>query len=206
MSDYAAVRAAYLQGGRANSLPKLAAKFRIPLSTLEKRAAAEKWKAARQETGRIAAGQTAEIVARSLAEEAAAWVLESLRVARELRAEVFDARRGVQVKVMNGPAGPVRLELPLLNDAADLRAYVAALAAVDKLGRTTLGLDVQRVEVAAGAPAVEVGAAVADARLAAIVARADARDRLADRLVTFRGEDTDDEARAILASIVEATA
>lgn len=102
MSDYAAVRAAYLQGGRANSLPKLAAKFRIPLSTL--------------------------------------------------------------------------------------------------------GLDVQRVEVAAGAPAVEVGAAVADARLAAIVARADARDRLADRLVTFRGEDTDDEARAILASIVEATA
>lgn len=45
--------------------------------------------------------------------------------------------------------------------------------------------------MAAGAPAVEAS---------------DARQRLADRLVTFRGEDPDGEARAILASIVEATA
>jgi hypothetical protein len=172
--DWAKIKAEYLKGGIGYR--KLAKNHGVNISTLEKRAKRESWtETLRQTCGEVAAELPHRIAAEIL-DESAAWIAESLRMARQLRAETWARRSGSQAKIVSTPAGPIRMDLPLINEAKDLRAYVAALLDVDKLGRTALGIEATKVELTGkdGGPLeVEVS---------------DARQRLADRLRGARQE------------------
>jgi transposase-like protein len=172
--NWTKIKAEYLKGGV--SYRQLAEKHGVSARTIERRASSESWAAAcREVVGSVSAELPARIAGEIL-DESAAWVAESLRMARQLRAEVWAKRSGSQTKIVASPAGPIRMDLPLVNEAKDLRAYVAALLDVDKLGRVALGIDATKLEVSGpdGGPLeVEVS---------------DARQRLADRLRGARQE------------------
>ena len=165
------IKAEYLKGGV--SYRQLAEKHGVSARTIERRASSESWAAAcREVVGSVSAELPARIAGEIL-DESAAWVAESLRMARQLRAETWAKRSGTQTKIVASPAGPIRMDLPLVNEAKDLRAYVAALLDVDKLGRVALGIESTKVELTGkdGGP-LEVEVSDAKRRLAERLARA----------------------------------
>jgi transposase-like protein len=166
--NWVKIKAEYLKGGIGYR--QLAEKYGVPKGTLERRAAKESWPAQRGQIADDVRTELPAVIAAEILDESAAWVAESLRMARQLRTEMWARRSGVQTRITATPGGPIRMDLPILNEAKDLRAYVAALLDVDKLGRTALGIESTKVELTGrdGGPLeVEVS---------------DARQRLADRL------------------------
>ncbi len=137
--NWARIRAEYLKGGV--SYRQLAERYKVNLSTLEKRARREAWADdLRQTCGEVAAELPSRVAAVVL-DEAEAWTRRSLEIAATLREEFFRQRTGTQIKIAGGPGGPERLSLPYLNEPKDGRAFIAALAEIDKMARLALRLD-----------------------------------------------------------------
>jgi len=137
--NWAAIKAEYLKGG--TSYRKLADKHGVARRTLEDRAKSEDWAGQRgQVRGKVVAEMPAK-VAEVVLNEAAAWVAETLTIAKELRQELKDSIKGEQIRIASTPLGPKLINLPTLNTAQDIKALASALADIDKTARQALGLD-----------------------------------------------------------------
>lgn len=137
--NWARIKAEYLKGGV--TYRQLAEKYGVPNDTLEKRAKRESWSEGRRKTGGKLAAELPGRVAAVVLDEAEAWTRRSLEIAATLREEFFRQRTGTQLKIAGGPGGPERLALPYLNEPKDGRAFIAALAEIDKMARLALRLD-----------------------------------------------------------------
>lgn len=159
--NWARIRAEYLKGGV--SYRQLADRYKVNLSTLEKRAKREAWADdLRQTCGEVAAELPARVAAVVL-DEAEAWTRRTLEMAATLREEFFRQRTGTQIKIAGGPGGPERLSLPYLNEPKDGRAFIAALADIDKMARLALRLDEKVTDAIPAEDYARLMADVADA-------------------------------------------
>lgn len=137
--NWARIKAEYLKGGIGYR--QLAEKHGVNLSTLGKRAKREAWADGLRQSCDEIATQLPGRVAAVVLDEAEAWTRRSLEIAATLREEFFRQRTGTQLKIAGGPGGPERLALPYLNEPKDGRAFIAALAEIDKMARLALRLD-----------------------------------------------------------------
>jgi hypothetical protein len=124
----------------------LSVEFRVSEDALSRLITKEGWRGLRTKTDEKIAEKLVENLSTETAAEAAVWVTESLRMARELRDELWLKRKAKQVKVMGSMDGPVKTELDFLNDPKDARAFAAAMTDVDKMGRLALRLDAKKDE------------------------------------------------------------
>lgn len=138
--DYEGAKAAYLRGGHENSIRNISSKFGIPQGTLSKRAAAEGWTKLRKETAEELGKILPSKVADAIATEAAEWTKESLRLARMARDLIGKRSTANQVIVGFGPDGPSKVQVDFLNAPRDVKDWITALTAADKMGRLALGL------------------------------------------------------------------
>jgi hypothetical protein len=138
--DFTLIKTAYLKGGRDNSIAKLASRFGISADALAKRASREKWKDQRQETVREVSRKLPGKIADIIVNEAAEWTRESLRMATVARKLIADKLGASQAIVGFGPEGPSSIEVAFLNAPRDVKDWINALAAADKMGRLALGL------------------------------------------------------------------
>lgn len=136
--DWKAVKALFVAGVEA---PELADRFGINLATLRSRITRGNWREERNEIAPTVQQECIQRAAEIVVEESGEWIRESLRMAREARAELWAAREQRQQKIVSSPDGPVVRELAFRNSPADWRAFVAALDALDAMGRRALKLD-----------------------------------------------------------------
>lgn len=144
--DYEAIKAAYLKGGPGNSIPKLAARYKVAQSTLEKRAARENWKDQRQETSREVARILPGKIADAIANEAAERCREHLRVWGLLLAEAVK-RLGMMEPILGEDGAPLldRFGSPLMTlhvkDTKHLDALANTVKKATEGERLALGMD-----------------------------------------------------------------
>lgn len=144
--DWGKIQAEYLRGGK--SYKQLAAKYGVNLSTLEKRAKRESWAELLRQTSSQVAAELPAKVAAVIADEAAEWTRETLRLARDARKLLAQrlSPEATQILVLGTKEGPEEVHLPFLNAPRDWGAFVKALSEVDRIGRTALGLDEKEPE------------------------------------------------------------
>lgn len=135
-TDWTAIRTEYIEGATASAL---AEKYGVKIATLKSKASREKWGEERKEVATIVQLETPQKLAGALVDEKVQWVTETAKKLAILQEELFEARKGTQIKVT--PTGLATVAF--LNDAKDWKAYLEAFAQADKTARQTLGLDVK---------------------------------------------------------------
>lgn len=144
--NYEAIKTAYLKGGPDNSIPKLAARFKVSQSTLEKRASREKWKDQQQETGKEVARILPQKIAEVVASEAAERTREHLRVWGLLLKEA-EKRLTMMDPILGDSGEPVLdrfghpLMLPHVKDTKHLDALANTVKKATEGERLALGMD-----------------------------------------------------------------
>jgi hypothetical protein len=138
--NWTAIKAEYLKGG--TSYRKLADKYGISSRTIERRAKSESWVSdCRQVVGRVSA-ELPHRIAQELLTDATEWTRESLRLAAQARALYAEWMNPGKTQSVVGftKEGSEIVEVAFLNAPKDLKDYIAALAAADKMGRLSLGM------------------------------------------------------------------